>query len=124
MNILTNYIRFIVIIKFVFVYFAITALITKFQIKKNPSNKHQLEKQYNDKIYIKERLEIIFKFCMSVLLIYVFFPQRKVPIPIDFEMRLLFYLFGFILLLTAKWKNIIHDNAIDKYLSTLHKVAT
>jgi len=123
MNILTYYIRFILIIKFVFAYFAITALITKFSIKRNPTNK-KLEKEYEEKIYLKERLELIFKFCMSVLLIYVFFPRRKVPIPIDFEMRMLFYLFGFILILSAKWETIIHDNVIDKYLSKLHTIST
>jgi len=123
MNILTNYVRFIVLIKCVFLYFAITAAIIKSKLKKNPTN-DKLEKEYEEKIYLKERIELLFKFCMSVLLIYVFFPQRKVPIPIDFEMRILFYLFGFILLLTAKWKSIMHDSVIDKYLSSLETISS
>ena len=124
MNILTNYVRLIVLIKFIFLYFAITAFITDRKLKKNPANKQELEKEYNNKMYIKERLELVFKFCMAVLLIYVFFPQRKVPIPIDFEMRILFYLFGFILLLTAKWDIILSDSVIKKYMEFIDNTLT
>jgi hypothetical protein len=92
------------------------------KLKKNPTN-NQLEKEYEKKMYLKERIELVFKLCMSILLIYVFFPQRKVPIPIDFEMRLLFYLFGFVLILTAPWKTILANSAFKKYSEVANNIA-
>jgi archaellum biogenesis protein FlaJ (TadC family) len=122
MNILTNYVRFIIVIKIIFLYFSITAFLAEAKLKKNPANK-QLEKEYEEKIYLKDRVELLFKFCMSILLVYVFYPQRKVPIPIDYEMRVLLCAFGFVLILTAQWKTILTDNTLKKYAETANKIA-
>lgn len=51
----------------------------------------------------KERMEFIFIFCMALLLIFVFTPWHGHQKYITKEMGILFYLFGFILLITAKW---------------------
>lgn len=122
MNILTNYVRFIILIKVLFLYFSITAFMIKHKLKKNPTN-NQLEKEYEKKMYLKERIELVFKLCMSILLIYVFFPRRKVPIPIDFEMRVLLCAFGFVLILTAPWKTILANSTFKKYSEVANNIA-
>jgi hypothetical protein len=53
-------------------------------------------------LYWKSRFEFIFVFLMSFLLIYLFNPMRP-NVVIDSETKLLLFLFGFMLLLTAKW---------------------
>jgi len=83
-----------------------------------------LEKEYEEKTYMKDRIEILFKFCMSILLIYVFYPQRKVPIPIDYEMRVLLCAFGFVLILTAQWKKILTDSTFKKYAETANQIGS
>jgi hypothetical protein len=108
-------VRLIIIIKLFFIYYAIYGFILERKLKKDPKNV-QLQKEYHDKMYFKERLELMFKFFMSLFLIYVFFPQHATPIQLNSEMRILLYLFGFILLLTAKWSEILDNNAINKYL--------
>lgn len=56
--------------------------------------------------YWKSVTEFIFVLCMSILLIYHFYPNKGTiqrPILVDKETRLLFLLLGFILIFTAKW---------------------
>jgi hypothetical protein len=56
--------------------------------------------------YWKHVTEFIFVLCMSILLIYHFYPDNgsiQRPILVDKETRLLFLLYGFILIFTAKW---------------------
>ena len=52
-------------------------------------------------LYWKERTEFIFIVSMSVLLVYHFRPGHFIPI--SSETSLLFFLFGCILIITAKW---------------------
>ena len=54
-------------------------------------------------LYWKERTEFIFIVSMSILLIYYFYPAGN-PAPMSGETKMLFFLFGWILLVTAKWK--------------------
>ena len=51
--------------------------------------------------YWKERTEFIFIICMAVLLIYYFKPGTTRQL--NSETSLLFFLFGWILIITAKW---------------------
>ena len=57
-------------------------------------------------LHWKHVTEFIFVLCMSILLIYHFYPSRgtiQQPIIVDKETRVLFLLYGFILIFTAKW---------------------
>ena len=58
----------------------------------------------------KERMEFIFIFCMAILLIFVFTPWHNHQKYITKEMGILFYLFGFILLITAKWSSFFKES--------------
>jgi hypothetical protein len=65
--------------------------------------------KYDEKIlYWKDRTEFIFIFTMSLLLIYYFHPLLK-PKPINGETRILFFMFGWVLLITAKWSIFFHE---------------
>jgi hypothetical protein len=59
-------------------------------------------------VYWKERTEFIFIVSVSVLLIYYHHPFVKVD-PMSYETRLLFFMLGWILLVTAKWKSFVTE---------------
>ena len=64
-------------------------------------------KKYEDNLfYWKNVIEFIFILCMSILLIYHFYPNKGTiqhPIMVDKETRLLFLLYGVILIFSAEW---------------------
>ena len=54
-------------------------------------------------VFWKERVEFIFVFLMACLLIYLFFPSTSKTVEIGGATRELLYLFGIVVLVTAKW---------------------
>lgn len=92
------YITFIFLIKIGFILMAIAHIYLKAKGKKE---KTDLDKKL---IFWKERFEFIFIALMSILLIYVFNPRYDNIKLIDKETKILLYLFGFILLITANWE--------------------
>jgi hypothetical protein len=89
------FIFFIIIIKLVFIVAAIGHIILTHTNTK-------LDK-YDDKlVYWKERTEFVFILTMAILLIYHFHPRYQTK-PISSETKLLFFLFGWVLIITAKW---------------------
>ena len=67
-------------------------------------------------LFWKEKTEFIFTVCMSLLLIYHFFPDHNFihnykPIVVDKESKVLFLLFGFILIFSAKWTILFDDDS-------------
>ncbi len=99
---LDYYILFIVLIKFVFIISAVGHLLLSHMGGSSNST------MSNKLLYWKERSEFIFIVCMSSLLVYFFHPRfaRK---PINEETGLLFFLFGVIMIVTAKWKTFWHE---------------
>lgn len=93
---LDYFIFFIVFIKFIFIISAVGHLVL------SHSDSDKSEELDPKLLYWKERTEFIFIISMSLLLIYHFHPRfpRK---PINEETGLLFFLFGVILIVTAKW---------------------
>lgn len=67
-------------------------------------------------VYWKERFEFIFVLLMAVLLIYLFNPRTEKNVMIDVETKLLLYLFGIALLITAKWDDFFHEAKWFQYL--------
>jgi hypothetical protein len=96
MNKYDMYVTFIFLIKIGFILMAISHI----YLKTKGKEKSDLDKKV---LYWKERFEFIFIAAMSILLIYLFNPRSSKNIVIDRETKILLYLFGFILLLTAKW---------------------
>ena len=60
-------------------------------------------------VYWKEKTEFIFIISMAILLIYEFNPRSQKK-PIGQETGLLFFLFGWVLIVTAKWNLFITES--------------
>ena len=116
MSLLNNYIFFVFFIKIIFVILAIMNIYLEKQIpveekEKNKSDKikKQVKTQQNIE-YWKTHIELLFKFLMSILLIYIFNPRQNRIHLINYEAKLLFFLFGIILVVTADWKQIFNES--------------
>jgi len=98
----TIYINFIIFIKFGLVCLAITHLYLKL--------KKETDSELDQKIvYFKEKTEFIFIALMSCLLIYLFNPRVDRSSLINKETKFVLCLFGFILLITAKWDSFFKE---------------
>jgi hypothetical protein len=98
----TMFIYLIFVIKLGFILMTITHIYLKVK-GKTDSN---LDKNI---LYWKERFEFVFVLLMSILLIYLFNPRKDRTVIIDGETKILLYLFGFVLLITAKWGDFFHE---------------
>lgn len=132
MSFLDTYIYFIFFIKIIFIILAIVNLYLKKQIpdekeekdkdknkdtykEKNKEKTNKIKKQLEtqQKIeYWKTHIELLFKFLMSLLLIYIFNPRQNRINLINYEVKVTFFLFGIILIVTADWKQIIKESPI------------
>lgn len=64
--------------------------------------------------YWKERVEFVFIALMSFMLMYLFYPRSTKPIIIDYETKLLLFIFGIIILIGAKWDIFIKESPVFK----------
>jgi cell division protein FtsW (lipid II flippase) len=96
------YILFIVLVKIVFILSAIGLLVISHT---DLDSSKQLEPKLQ---YWKEHMEFIFTIATSILLIYHFKPGKNKPV--SEETSLLFFLFGWILIFTAKWNIFIKES--------------
>jgi hypothetical protein len=109
MNYLNTYIYFIIFIKVLFILTAVGHIYLKIKKEENSD----LDKTF---LYWKERLEFIFTFLMACFLIYIFNPRNDQTKLINKEIKILFYLFGIILLITANWGAFFKEAKWFKYL--------
>lgn len=109
------YIIFIIFIKFIFILSAL-GHVYLIHISKKPNP--ELDEKF---LYWKDRAEFIFSILMAILLIIVFNPHMKFdPKEIDTEMKLLMFLFGWILIVTAKWGNFFTET---QWLQTFNETS-
>ena len=67
-------------------------------------NKDSIFYKYDDKlVYIRELTEFIFIGLMCALMIFVFHPRKDHMEYMNKEIKLLMYLFGWVILVTADW---------------------
>lgn len=64
--------------------------------------------------YWKERLQFVFVVLVSILLIYLFSPHMGKGVLIEPETKMLLFLFGFFLLITANWSDFINNRTTFK----------
>lgn len=115
MNKYDMYVTFIFLIKIGFVIMALTHV----YLKAKGKEQSDLDKKI---VYWKERFEFIFIALMAILLIYIFNPRTDRTILVDKETKILLYLFGFVLLITAKWDVFFKESSLFKQIqSTLGK---
>lgn len=108
---LDYYVAFLIIIKSIFFVSALGHLLLS-------HTNSQLSKYDPSFLYWKERTEFIFIISMSILLIYYFYPAGS-PAPISFVTKLLFFLFGWILIVTADWKIFVTETPwFQKFVNT------
>ena len=103
MNFYTTYVSFIILLKVIFILLAVAHLYNKSKGKTNTPQDKKI-------VYWKDRIEFVFIILMSFLLIYIFNPRSTRSLVLDKETKILFYLFGFVLILTAKWKIFIKES--------------
>ena len=108
------FIIFIILIKIIFVFSAIGHLILSHSTNPNAAN---LDPKL---LYWKERTEFIFIISMSILLIYHFNPHFS-KTPVSEETEFLFFLFGLILIFTAKWSLFIKESPLYKKFVSIFK---
>lgn len=101
------FILFVIIVKIIFILASIGHLILS-NNGKNPDLDSKLYK-------IKKQTEFIFVACMAVLLIYYFKPGNNKPI--NKEISILFFLFGWILLFTSEWSTFMKDSPLFKKIA-------
>ena len=97
MNYFDDYIYTIFILKLIFMILSITNIYLKV---KYPGEETDLDKNV---VFWKETISFIFVFLMACLLIYLFFPSTSKTVEIGGATRELLYLFGIVVLFTAKW---------------------
>jgi hypothetical protein len=107
MDYYTIYIFITFLIKIVFVILATVHLYLKFKNKTDSD----LDKQV---LFWRERTEFIFTSLMAFLLIYLFNPKNNRIFMINRETKVLLFLFGFILIITADWKTFFKESNIFK----------
>ena len=112
MNKYDMYVTAIFVIKIGFILMAITHVYLEMKGKE----KTDLDKKI---LFWKERFEFIFTALMSVLLIYIFNPRYNNINLIDKETKILFYLFGFVLIITAKWRIFFKQSPLLKITKLL-----
>jgi uncharacterized membrane protein len=123
MNSYSLYLTLIIILKVIFIILSIIHIYYHFNIKKL-QKKSKEKRQKNEMLtlqitdnkveYWRSRTEFTFNILMAFLLIYTFYPKSNHLI--TKETKLLFYLFGFIILITAKWSDFIKTSKWFQYI--------
>jgi hypothetical protein len=94
----------------------ITLAITHEYLKISNKDDSELDEKV---LFWKGKFELLFKASMSFLLIYLFNPRYSRENLINYETKLLLFLFGFILLITANWNVILEESLWFKKLQTI-----
>jgi hypothetical protein len=105
---------------FIYVIFAvkigfILMAITNIYLKHKGREGDELYEKIN---YWKERFEFIFVFLMSILLIYLFNNRTSKTVLISGETKLLLFLFGIVLIITAKWSVFFKESKLFKEIKS------
>ena len=99
-----NYVIFVIIIKVLFVIFALISRYYQTKIKSgSKTDLQEYTQKYNWAVYWKDRLEFFFLISTSLICIIVFYPFYSEPIFIDRHTKLLLFIYGFIVLITLNW---------------------
>ena len=98
----SSYIIIVFIVKIIFIGLAVSHIYLRAKGKTESS----LDKNI---VYWKDRFEFIFAFLMAFLLIYLFNPMQGKSVMISGNTKILLYLFGFVLLITANWDTFFEE---------------
>jgi cobalamin synthase len=83
-----NFIIFIIVIKILFIFSTISILFLKHK------NETKYEKLIKTLTYVRDKTRVIFKLSVSLLLLILFNPRQKNNQEINYEAKLILYLYG------------------------------
>ena len=107
MNGFDKYVIFVFFFKILFVILAILHLYFKVKGKADSETDKKI-------VFWKERIEFVFIFLMSFMLMYLFYPRSTKPIILDFETKALLFVFGIITLIGAIWDIFFKESPLFK----------
>jgi hypothetical protein len=107
MDYFSKYVIFTFFFKILFVILAVLHLYFKVKGKADSETDKKI-------VFWKERIEFVFIFLMSFMLMYLFYPRSTKPIILDFETKVLLFVFGIITLIGAKWDIFIKESPVFK----------
>jgi hypothetical protein len=103
MDYFNKYVTVTFLFKIIFAILAVLHLFFKIKGKTDSETDKKI-------VYWKERVEFVFIALMSLMMMYLFYPRSTKPIIIDFETKLLLFIFGIIILIEAKWDVFIKES--------------
>lgn len=103
------YVYIVILVKVIFIILAVAHLSYKVKKQTNSPEDKKI-------VYWKDRMEFIFTIMMAILLIYVFNPRTSKIIGLDTETKILLFLFGIILIISAKWDIFFKESVVFKKL--------
>lgn len=106
------FIYLIIAVKIIFVILAISLLYYKAKGKTTDPKAQHLQ-------FWKDRMEFVFIFLMSTLMLTLFYPRRQQQPTLNYETRLLLFLFGIILLITADWSTFFHESPALQHVQSV-----
>jgi hypothetical protein len=112
MNSYHIFVSIIIITKTIFVILALIGRYLQFTNQEYSSLGTQVD-------FWKSRVEFVFIFLMSLLLIYLFNPKRDRKAMINKETELVLFLFGIVLIITADWSDFFKESIIMKTIQHL-----
>ena len=117
MNKFDLYISILNSIKYFFIFIV---LIEIYLERKNHSNERiPANKITTDKIKsLLRRVKFVFMIMMSLLIIYLFNPLSNRIDLINYQTKLLIFIFGIILIITAEWQVFIGESVLLKQIQT------
>ena len=111
-NIIEFIIYIIIIIKILFLITTIGHIILSHTRKQTPKTK-----EFDEMFSVwREKFEFVFIVMMSCLLIFIFTPWRDNAHYMTPTMKFLFYVFGFILILSADWNLVLPSTSLDSII--------
>jgi len=114
MDYFSKYVIFTFFFKILFVILAVLHLYFKVKGKADSETDKKI-------VFWKERIEFVFIFLMSFMLMYLFYPRSTKPIILDFETKVLLFVFGIITLIGAKWDIFIEESPVFKKVQKIIK---
>lgn len=101
MDYLKMYITLIFIVKITFLVLSVYDVHLK---RKQPNSAKEKSIHTSKNIF-----EFIFKILMAILLIYLFNPHYKKEVKLDYETKLLIFIFGFVYIFSANWELFVQE---------------
>lgn len=105
------FIYLIIAVKVAFIGLAIALLYYKAKGKTSDPKAQHIQ-------FWKDRMEFVFIFLMSMLILSLFYPRRPQQ-HLNYETRLLLFLFGIILLITADWNTFFHESPALQHIQSV-----